>query len=57
MARPAYGDQGQSGPDPIIAGTWIDVTDLTAMLAGATGFPPMLGGERAFDGPDCPWAP
>jgi hypothetical protein len=31
--------------------------DLTALIAGASGFPPMLGGVKAFNGPACPWAP
>ena len=42
------------GPDPIITGTWIDVSDFGAMLAGAEAFPPMFGvGVRALDGPSC----
>jgi hypothetical protein len=32
---------------------WISIADLTALLGGETGFPPMLGGDRAFDGPLC----
>ena len=31
----------------------INVTDLTAMFAGSTGSPPMLGGARALNGPSC----
>jgi hypothetical protein len=37
--------------------TWINISDLNALLGGPTGFPPMLGGTRAFNGPDCPWPP
>lgn len=37
--------------------TWINVNDLTALIAGPSGFPPMLGGVKAFGGPACPWAP
>jgi hypothetical protein len=37
--------------------TDINLLDLTALLAGATGNPPMLGGARAFGGPVCPWPP
>ncbi|MCH8815338.1 MAG: thrombospondin type 3 repeat-containing protein [Chloroflexi bacterium] len=37
--------------------TDINVQDITAMIAGPTGFPPMLGGVKAFGGPVCPWAP
>jgi CubicO group peptidase (beta-lactamase class C family) len=33
----------------------ININDLAALLAGPTGFPPMLGGARAFNGPLCPW--
>jgi len=32
---------------------WINISDLTALLAGPSGFPPMLGGARAFNGPAC----
>jgi len=31
----------------------INVTDLTALIAGSPGFPPMFGGARAFNGPMC----
>ncbi|HSP56095.1 MAG TPA: thrombospondin type 3 repeat-containing protein [Dehalococcoidia bacterium] len=33
--------------------SWTNVADLTALLAGATGYPPMFGGVRAFNGPAC----
>ena len=36
---------------------WIVLQDLTSLVAGATAYPPMLGGVRAFNGPACPWAP
>jgi len=36
------------------AGKAINVEDIAALLAGATGYPPMLGGQRAF-GQTCPW--
>ena len=35
--------------------TWIAIDDLVALIAGPTGYPPMLGGARAFGGPTCPW--
>jgi bacillolysin len=38
-------------------GSDINVADLAAITSGPTGFPPMLAGARAFNGPDCPWAP
>ena len=41
------------GPDPIIAGDWIDGVDFAALLAGGTGFPEMLNFARAMDGPAC----
>ncbi len=34
---------------------WVAVNDLTTLLAGPGGFPPMLGGAKAFNGPMCPW--
>jgi hypothetical protein len=35
----------------------INIADLAAITSGASGFPPMLGGARAFNGPVCPYAP
>jgi len=32
---------------------WIAIDDLTALIVGSTGMPPMLGGARALDGPAC----
>jgi hypothetical protein len=32
---------------------WTAINDLTALLAGASGFPDMFSGVRAFDGPAC----
>ncbi|MCH8814922.1 MAG: hypothetical protein IH957_07470 [Chloroflexi bacterium] len=37
--------------------TDINVQDITAMIAGSSGSPPMLGGAKALFGPVCPWAP
>jgi hypothetical protein len=34
----------------------INIQDLAAMTTGPSAFPPMLGGTRAFGGPECPWA-
>jgi hypothetical protein len=36
---------------------WIAINDLTTLLSGSSGSPPMFGGARAFNGPVCPWAP
>ncbi len=32
---------------------WININDLTALIAGTTGMPPMFGGAKAFNGPAC----
>jgi hypothetical protein len=32
---------------------WINISDLTALMAGPTGYPPMLSAARAFNGPEC----
>jgi hypothetical protein len=40
-------------PGPGIFADWINISDVNAMLAGSSGFPPMLGGARAFGGPAC----
>jgi len=37
-------------------GEHINLVDLAAFVAGATGYPPMLFGARAFNG-FCPWPP
>jgi FtsP/CotA-like multicopper oxidase with cupredoxin domain len=41
-------------PGPGVLPTDININDLAAMIAGSTGYPPMLGGAMAFGGPDCP---
>ncbi len=33
---------------------YINIHDIMSLVAGAGGYPPMFGGERAF-GHDCPW--
>jgi titin len=38
-----------------LLGQWINLNDLTALTLGATGTPPMFSGNRAFNGPTCPW--
>ncbi len=40
-------------PGPGIFATWININDLTALSAGATGFPPMFSGQKAYGGPAC----
>ena len=44
-------------PGPGLFVNWIALNDLTALLAGPSGYPPMLAGARAFSGPFCPWPP
>lgn len=61
---------GTSPGDPDFSARWdlvpgitlpfteaIALNDLLSLVAGSTGYPPMLGGERAFSGPACPWPP
>jgi glucose/arabinose dehydrogenase len=33
----------------------VNIADVTALLAGDSGFPPMFSGTRAFGGARCPW--
>jgi hypothetical protein len=42
-------------PGPtVMVSPWIQLNDLTALLAGTTGLPPMFGGTtKAFNGPTC----
>ena len=40
-----------------LLGFEINIQDLTALIVGSTARPPMLGGAKIFDGPECPWAP
>lgn len=52
-------DAGYNGRWDLVPGAGlftkvVNVTDLTALLTGATGYPPMLAGARAFNGPPCP---
>jgi hypothetical protein len=38
------------------AGKHINVADVASLIAGASGYPPMFGGQRAF-GQTCPYPP
>ncbi len=40
-------------PGPGLFPQWINISDLTALIAGPTGLPPMFGGAKAFNGPAC----
>ena len=42
-------------PGPGVFAEHINISDLTAMVSGAPGTPPMLAGPRAINGPSCPW--
>ena len=55
--HPNFSDRWDLVPGRGLFATWINVNDLTAIIAGSSGFPPMLGGAKAFGGPACPWAP
>jgi hypothetical protein len=35
-------------PGPAVGNNWIAIADLTALLAGTTGFPPMNSGGKVF---------
>jgi hypothetical protein len=38
-------------------GADINVADMAALTTGATAYPAMLDGAKAFNGPECPYAP
>lgn len=40
-------------PGPGILDDWINISDLIALVAGPTAYPPMFGGQKAFGGPTC----
>jgi hypothetical protein len=40
-------------PGASFGSNWISVQDLSALIAGTSGFPPMFSGVRAFGGPSC----
>ena len=44
-------------PGAGIFGAYINIQDLTALIAGPSATPPMLLGVKAFSGPACPWPP
>jgi hypothetical protein len=55
--QPAYSARWDLVPGKGLFAHWIAINDLTSLIAGPTGYPPMLGGTRAFNGPPCPWPP
>jgi hypothetical protein len=50
---PQFSARSDLSPGRGIFMQWINISDLSTLLAGATGFPPMLGGSRAFNGAAC----
>ena len=42
------------GNSNLTSSGWINIVDLTAVVSGASGFPPMLGGAKAMNGPAVP---
>jgi hypothetical protein len=49
----AFSPRWDLTPGRGLFGQWININDLTALLAGTSGFPGMFGGLRAFNGPAC----
>jgi len=55
IGDPGYDPRWDLQPDSGIFVVSINIGDLNRMLGGASANPPMLGGERALGGPECPW--
>lgn len=55
--NPSYNSRWDLQPGPGVFSNWINVSDLTTLIAGASGYPPMLNEQKAFNGPSCPWPP
>ena len=51
--NPGFSARRDLMPGPGFFDHWINVTDLTALIAGPSGYPPMFGGARALNGPAC----
>jgi len=51
-----YSQRWDLAPGQLLAGAWINLIDLGALVSGTTGFPPMLGGARAINA-TCPFLP
>jgi hypothetical protein len=53
-ARPPQGNFDQRwdlSPGPAIGNNWVQINDLTSLVAGTSGFPPMNGGLKVFGQP------
>ena len=55
VGNPAFDVRWDLAPGST-GGPALDLEDIAAMVNGASGYPPMLGGLRAF-GRTCPYAP
>lgn len=55
VGAPGFSNRWDLMPGKGLFASDIAVNDLTALLAGSSGNPPMLQGVRAFNGPACPW--
>ena len=51
--NPGYSSRWDLVPGKGVLATWINVNDLTALIAGSTGSPQMFGGAKALNGPSC----
>jgi hypothetical protein len=51
--QPGYDERMDFVPGPQVGTAWISIGDLTALFASSSGFPPMFGGAKAFNGPTC----
>ena len=55
LGNPAFDVRWDLAPGSA-GGPTLDIDDLSATINGASGYPPMFGGLRAF-GKTCPYAP
>jgi hypothetical protein len=53
--QPAFDKRWDLIPGRGLFTPMINVTDLTSLIAGTSGYPAMLAGAKAFNGPSCPW--
>jgi hypothetical protein len=51
--NPNFNARWDLGPGRGVFSNMINVSDMSAMIAGSTGFPAMFGGAKAFGGPVC----
>ena len=51
--NPNYDRRFDLAPGPGLFPSWINIADVTAMIAGASGYPPMFNGLRSFNLTTC----